>query len=383
MSDNATTGSLDASPWAPLRRYWPLILICVVGGTAIATLYARSLPVVYTAESVVVIARSTIPVDDVSNVAETIFQTDAVLDPVLEELDLDETPVSLLSTEQLSASSNVEGALEITATANSPEDAIDLANSAAESFESVSELRNIGQFSVFPAIGGNRVEPSLREAIALGPVVGAVVGFVLAFLWVLLRRPVTSEAQAVDRLHAESCMTIRVRALSTPWSKKRPSEASAIRPQSAVLSLASTVRGAHPGGGEIPCVIVGYNRIGRRTARTFIGALQNKLRSTIQNPVAGGSPGAPTEGSSGDDLTLEIDGAVPPDPPGVTSPHWHVSWRLFGDTGLLRYVEGAPLVVVAVPRGTRGALLDRVGEELEAGHQGRRIVVMIQPGFLR
>ena len=382
MSDNATSGSL-ASPWAPFRRFWPLILICVVGGTAISALYARTLPVVYTAESVVVIARSTIPVDDVSNVAETIFQTDAVLDPVVQDLDLDGTPVSLLSTEQLSASSNVEGALEITATANSPEDAIALANSAADSFEFVSEARNIGQFSVFPAIGGNRVEPSLRETITLGPILGAVVGFVLVSLWVLLRRPVSSEAQAADRLYAESSMTVRVRALSTSWNKKRPSGPGSIRPQSAVPSLANTVRGAQPDGGEIPCVIVGHSRIGRRTARTFIGALQNKLRSTVQNPVAGGSTGASTEKSSGDDLTLEIDGNDPPDPPGVTSPHWHVSWRLFGDIGLLRYVEGAPLVVVAVPRGTKGALLDRVGEELVAGHQGRRIVVMIQPGFLR
>lgn len=380
MSGNATT---DDSPWAPLRRYWLVILICMVGGAAIAALYARSLPVVYTAGSVVVIARSTIPVDDVSNVAETIFQTDAVLDPVVQELDLDETPVSLLSTEQLSASSNVEGALEITATADTAEDAIALANSAADSFELVSEGRNIGRFSVFPAIGGNRVEPSIREAVALGPIVGAVIGLIFVFLWMLLRRPVSSEQQAAHHLGAESSFTIRVRALSAPWTRKRSSKTGSIRPQSAVPSLVNTIRSDHPQGGEIPCVIVSHSRIGRRTSRTFIDALQHRLSATAQNPVAGGSTGAPTEEPSGGVLASKIDGHAPPERPADTPPRWHVSWRLFGDLGLLRHVEGAPLVVIAVPLGTKGGVLDSVGEEIGAGHQGRRIVVMIRPDFLR
>jgi hypothetical protein len=193
-----------------LPRWWWLLALCAGIGGAVGWSTGGGSNVSYRAESVVAAVETPIPVEDF-DIALTLFSTDAVIQPAIDQVGLDVPPRSLLSSRQLDAEPVTGGALRIVAQMSDAELSISLANAAAESFALALENRDLGDFSVLPASVASEESPQALYAALGGAVVGLVLGVFALLASSSIRQPILSEQDALSEFPADAVFSARVR----------------------------------------------------------------------------------------------------------------------------------------------------------------------------
>ncbi len=237
-----------------LRRSWVVVLAAIIGAVLQLGLVLSS-PPLWEAESVVVVTESTIPISDVGSVAKTAFQSATVIQPVIDRLDLDATPRSLLSKDVVEAQVvSGTGALRIIARWPDPDVARDLSRGLAFKFVALAESKKLGTFAVFEAAGS----PG-REARRAGPVgvlgagAGAAAGLGALLLLFMARQPVTTAQEGGAEIGADATFAVRVRApgrLPLRWTRREP----VIEPIGLAPALSRRVQGG-PGTPLLFCLL--------------------------------------------------------------------------------------------------------------------------------
>ncbi|MDN4475412.1 polysaccharide biosynthesis tyrosine autokinase [Demequina sp. SYSU T00192] len=186
--------------WRILRQYWILIIAFAAAGAATGLVFSALIEPSYAASSKVFV--STTGTTTVAELAQgntftqqrvktyaDLVETSAVLDPVVEELGLDETSVSLRSHVSASTPLNTT-VIDITATDGDPEFAAALATATARSLIDTVEtietttpgegspvLLSVVQEADVPAVP---TSPRPKLNVALGLVLGLVAGATIA-----------------------------------------------------------------------------------------------------------------------------------------------------------------------------------------------------------
>lgn len=262
-----------------LRRWWIPVFGFVLGGAG-GLVWGVSQPTLYEADAVVIASRSDLPSEDFGGLAEAVFTTDTVLQPVIDRLGLDDTPQQLLSDGRLLGEA-VAGspALRITGRDTDPQRTAALVRAAADSFVAAASNRELGEFSVFGAerISSRELSSGRPWAVA-GAVGGGLLGVILVLLFSSLRQPLLSEDEATAAFPAEFALTARVRPAGDRW---------AVSPRGVVRTIRRAVDAT--GGGDVAegtvggvlCVLVADSRRADRSLRV----VASQVRRT---------PGAPT-----------------------------------------------------------------------------------------
>jgi capsular polysaccharide biosynthesis protein len=145
----------------------------------------------YVSQAVAVATKTKIPPDDFAQVAPSVFATDTVLDPVISELSLSQTPAQLLSSGTLSAEAVEQTvAVRIVAQASDPTRAQELANAATDSLSRALGVYRVAELKAFPASVPSSPQPPPRTSYAiLGAAGGLAIVLVSAWaLWIIGRR---------------------------------------------------------------------------------------------------------------------------------------------------------------------------------------------------
>jgi capsular polysaccharide biosynthesis protein len=199
-----------------------MVALAVVGGAAIGILTAASAPQLYEARTIVIASQTSIPAEDFENLGISAFTTDAVVEPVIEELGLDASVREVLGRGQLEAEAITDtAAVRIIGRASDPQLAGDLANTAAESFANTATFNGMGNFNQF----GNAAAPDAptpaptRLYAAIGGVVGAITVVLVLLVLYFFTQPILSEEDAAEAFDADSALTARVH-LPARWSRR-------------------------------------------------------------------------------------------------------------------------------------------------------------------
>lgn len=193
-----------------LRRWWFVLLLALLGAIA-GLLLGRESTLPYEATTVVQAVQTSLETEDF-DLAETLFATDAVISPVVEQLGLATTPDALLAGSYLTADAQPGGALRITGRSTEPDEALQLANLSAESLETALEGRGLGTFTVFEAGEAiSREGASTRVAVISGALIGGMGAVALLLLWFFLRQPVLSLDQAAGQIQPMASFFVHVR----------------------------------------------------------------------------------------------------------------------------------------------------------------------------
>lgn len=163
--------------WLPVVSLVLIPLGALTGG-GIGLLAASNLSTSFRSEAIVVPAGRHVPIGQFAALAQAVFRTDVVLQPVVSTLKLNVTSHELLASGALSAQEvPTGGAVSIVALSSDPLLSRDLANTAAQSLVEAMGAHNLGAVSVFstPAPGEPQPRPSIAYGV-LGTVSGAVVG---------------------------------------------------------------------------------------------------------------------------------------------------------------------------------------------------------------
>ena len=205
------------SVWRAIVRYWWLPLLGLLISGAIGYLTAYDSPTVYEAEAVVV-AAPTIQTDDFGNLAETIFRTRAVLEPVADSVGLEGEDRALVYDIRAERVGDSTG-LRIVARAPGPDLAAQLADHAAASFQTVATDAGLGRFSPFGTTGrpSRIISPAIWQTAALSGLGGAVVAVAVVLVLWFVRQPILSESEARREFPADASFSARVRSRRLPW----------------------------------------------------------------------------------------------------------------------------------------------------------------------
>jgi capsular polysaccharide biosynthesis protein len=139
----------------------------------------------YVSQAVAIATKTKIPPDDFAQVAPSVFATDTVLDPVISELSLSQTPAQLLSSGTLSAEAVEQTvAVRIVAQASDPTRAQELANAATDSLSRALSVYRVAELKAFPASVPSSPQPPPRTSYAILGAAGGL-AIVLASAWAL------------------------------------------------------------------------------------------------------------------------------------------------------------------------------------------------------
>lgn len=187
-----------------LRRQWIVIVALTVIGAGAAFGYARTLPPEYSSTAaVMVIAQrgdSTNELVQGSSYVQSLVQTYAVLAssplvlaPVIEELDLDETPTQLAKRVSVVNTLNTV-VIEISVTDTDKERAQETAAAITDSLISAVSDVSPSDAEGQPAVRMETIAPARMPQAPIGPntrllvIIGAAIGFGLSVAYALLRR---------------------------------------------------------------------------------------------------------------------------------------------------------------------------------------------------
>lgn len=162
----------------------------------------------WVADSLVVLTDARIPPEEFSDVATAIFPTDSVLGPVVEDLGIEQTPRSLISSGALQIQS-APGGLAVRVVARTQDQLLStrMANAAAASLAEVGQANGLGEMAQFPVEEARREADPVVRSVAVGMLAGAAIVLLAFAIWFLLKeRPRHDE----DRLGAD--VTLRLRA---------------------------------------------------------------------------------------------------------------------------------------------------------------------------
>lgn len=187
-------------------------IITGVGGGLIGGLLREDRGAVYEGEAVVAASTTPLPADTFADLGAAIFRTDTVLQPVIEELNLDITPQSLLSEGHLKVESVSNAvAVQIISRDPDPQLAEDLANAAADSFASALNDNQMGTFAVFEDAEVSKTSgQSPLESTLLAAAFGVVLGAAILFLRSLVIQPIRTKEDALSVYPADIAFSAHV-----------------------------------------------------------------------------------------------------------------------------------------------------------------------------
>ncbi len=255
-------------------RGWRLValfIIVVAGLTAWNESRGRRM---YQSQSVVIAVNTPIPVENFE-LSLTLFATDEVIGPVVTELGLEATPGQLLAERALEADWVSGGGVEIVGRSNSPGEAVDLANAAAQSFQSTLEEKDLGTFAVLSGEFATEVRPSsTATAVFAGGALGGLLGLSVLAIIFALRNPIVTEQDAVMEFPADRVYGVHVLLGSALWRRKEQQTATILPAgiESAILREAG-LGGAGRGREELCCLLFENRSRGDRTVRYLLGVM--------------------------------------------------------------------------------------------------------------
>jgi len=326
--------------WLRARWYIPLggLLVGAILGAAVG----RGQPAKYEAETVVVARTTSLTADSFGSVAKTLFGTEPVLQPVIAQLGLPDTPRGLIGSGKL-AISPVSGAsaVKIEGTASSPELASQLSSAAANSFVQVAGQNGLGSFGVLATGPASRQTSSPAGPAVAGGLFGLIVGGLIVLGLYILRDPVLTEDDARRVVATDEAFTARVQVHPGGSPENRTSVD--VEPRGLVPAIWRVVENG--GGPQQTCVVIADGSKRRSEAAR---ALATELQ--------GSRPGRRQDAQ-------DLETAV------VRQ----------GDRAMSDLVGSARAVVYLVPFGSRGRDLRRMNDELRvAAGVGRRVLVLLE-----
>lgn len=373
----------DRLVWRYVSRWWWMIALAVLGGAAIGLLAAARTPDLYEARTIVFASQTSIPAEDFENLGISAFTTDAVIEPVIDELGLDASVQELLGSGQLEAEPITDtAAVRVIGRASDAQLAGDLANTAAESFANTATFNGMGNFSQL----GNATVPDTpnpaptRLYAAVGGAVGAITVVLVLLVLYFFSQPILSEDDAAKAFDADSALTARVH-LPRRWMG-RTSRGIEIRPHGFMQGFRHHLPAQRSERLKRICYVVLESRRGRRS-RTM--ALMNLLAGLPQrasgqpspspgqpnpspgqpNPAPGQSSPAPGQPSPGPDAPRDRSG-----------PSTAVALKA-GDARLQDALSRSGAVVAIVPEGASRERLRILAEEVRVTPGAKRRVVVL------
>lgn len=325
-----------------LRARWYVPLAGLLLGAVLGAAVGRGSPAQYEAETVVVARTSSLSADSFGSVAKTLFGTEPVLQPVIAQLGLPDTPRGLIGSGKL-AITPVSGAsaVKIVGTASSPELASRLSSAAADSFVQVAAQNGLGTFGVLATGPASRRAGSVIAPAVAGGLFGLIIGALIVLGLYMLREPVLSEDDARRVVSTDEAFTARVEVRPGKGRENRPSVD--VEPRGLVPAIWRVVENG--GGPQQTCVVIADGSKRRSEAAR---ALATELQGSRPGRQAGGR---------------DVETAV------VRQ----------GDRAMSDLVGSARAVVYLVPFGSRGRDLRRMNDELRvASGVGRRVLVLLE-----
>jgi hypothetical protein len=155
-----------------------LIPALIAGGAVGGYLLAWNTASTFRSDAIVVPSEVRFPVAQFPVLAEAVFRTDAVIEPVISQLGLDTSPHELLKSGLLSAEEvQTGGAIDVVAVTRDPVLSQQLVNAAAQSLVQAMQGNNLGSASVFTADAPGE---ELTKPVVAYTIAGAVVGLLVA-----------------------------------------------------------------------------------------------------------------------------------------------------------------------------------------------------------
>jgi hypothetical protein len=171
------SGAARPTSMARISLWVMVVLIPMALGGLGGGLLAMSMATTYRAEAIVVPVDTHFPVGQFPVLAQAVFRTDAVMEPVISTLALATTPHQLLTSGLLSIEQvPTGGAVNVVATTRDAELSRSLANVAAQTLVKEMEATHLGTVSVFTADSPGQVQPKPVIAYAI---IGSLAGLVL------------------------------------------------------------------------------------------------------------------------------------------------------------------------------------------------------------
>jgi capsular polysaccharide biosynthesis protein len=359
----------DRLVWRFVSRWWWMIALAVGGGAAIGIVAATGAPDLYEARTIVFASQTSIPAEDFENLGISAFTTDAVVEPVIEELGLDASVRELLGSGQLEAEAITDtAAVRVIGRASDPQLAGDLANTAAESFANTTTFNGMGSFSQL----GNAAVPDTpspsptRLYAAVGGVVGAATVVLVLLLLYFFTQPILSEEDAAEAFDADSALTARVH-LPSRWSRRARREVE-VRPHGFLEGFRHHLPAQRSERLKRICYVVLESR---RRGRSRTMALMNLLAGMRQRVPAkpNPSPARPNQSSKAD--AVRAPRVAPGAAPGVA--------LKADDARLQDALSRSGGVVAIVPEGASRERLRMLSEEVRVTPgTKRRVVVLVR-----
>ncbi len=342
--------------WRFLRRTWWVVLAFVLLGALTATVISSREQPVYQAEAVVVASETTLVIEDFSDLAQAVFATDSVLRPVIDDLDLSSSPDLLLSGDHLT----LEGipnavAAEIIGKDTDPTLAVDLTNSAANSFAAALTAKGIGGFEVFETDEATTPERSPVGSAIAGAVIGAALSALVLFVVLLVRQPVLTREEAAQQLEPEAALGCRVSAprrfpFLTPRREGAHRRAEVILSPRGIEDAIWREANGHDTTGSRCCfTVVESRRRGDRRVR----ALLDELDVVEHGPAIDGDEARRNSSAY---------------------------WMSASEKTLGKAMESADVIAVVVSAGAPGRSLEAVGDELRVRPDNHWFLVFVEPG---
>jgi hypothetical protein len=362
-----------------LLRGWWLVVAGAIAGAVFGYVTAATKPAVYHAEAVVVATNTTLPTDNFDNVSRAVFQTDTVLQPVIDALHLTGTPRTLVSRGELTIQP-VSGAVavRIVGRNSDPSVARDLANTGATSFIDEASKKGLGTLALFPTSlpGAREVQPTRRDALVSG-IAGASLAIAALLLVFAVRQPIMNEAQAGEALSA--------RAFTAHAKRGRPGkEGVEVVPAGALAAARRAADGDEKTA--LTVLVSGRGRLGR-LARDVAMRIRPSDGRASEGPTHEASPSEawayPARADAGRGEPGHRKGDHDHGGPGETDADARNAATMvtFEDGTFSNELDCAQSVIVVVPAGTPGRSLRRLDDELRVAPAiERRVVVLVDRG---
>lgn len=229
-------------------------------------------PSLYESQSVVNAVSTPIPVENFE-LSVTLFATDEVIGPVASQLGLDATPGQILAQRTLEADWVSGGGVAIVGRSSSPQEAVELANLAAQSFQTTLQEKDLGTFAVFQGEFATEVGRRSPVIAALaGGVLGGLLGLSALATVFSVRQPLVTEQDALAEFPADRVYGVQVRLGHS--GKRRGSEA-AIVPLGIDSAIIRDTHVDGEGGGDaaLCCLLFEKRRRGDRAVRYLLSEM--------------------------------------------------------------------------------------------------------------
>ncbi len=325
-----------------LAKAWWVVVAGFVIGAAAGFVRAKTASAVYQANVVVVATSTTIPADNFGSLATTAFETDTVLDPVVQQLNLNTTAHALVARGTLSVEP-VSGAaaIRIIGRAGDRDLAASLANTAAQSFVSAATRNQLGEFSRFgTGAPGTKVPVSTVSNVVRDAVGGVLLALLVLMVLYLWRRPVMGREDLERDLPADVVLEATMRRRRRVGSATRSYE---IFPRGTALAVWRAVAPSGPDGAR-PCFVLVESKAGRDAP--LLAMMEDMITAYWAN----------------------VDGQRAREP---------LEWRRASDEDLPAALVAASAVVALVSEGVGRASVRRLDAEIALLPGGKRTVAVL------